>query len=330
MTDTFFRNHYDSYDLWAHIDTHVTRPELISKRSQNLYPSEASVEFVDEFGDLVVRGGCHRSSYYRLTAEDSKPYSAYTQYIFKMGNIIEDMIIRYAKEMGIWVSNSHPFMTDELGFPFKGELDGIFFQPDIGQMYGVEIKSMAGYKAHTEVFGNKSKTGWPKIGQLLQTLIYTYLFHPSQEFNFTNFKLPFFRMVYFDREKMSRRTFKIELEWDDGFYYPKVDGKVIKQFTIEDIVKRYQLLQSYMDSGTEPPRDYMLEYPGSMVYDFFDKKKIAESSVKQYEANERVRAGKSRSKNPVIKPVGDWMCAYCGFRERCYPELDLSNYFFYS
>ena len=42
---------YDTYDLIAHTDQQIERPRLRFGNSKNLYPSEASVSYIDEFGD---------------------------------------------------------------------------------------------------------------------------------------------------------------------------------------------------------------------------------------------------------------------------------------
>jgi len=299
------KTNYDTYDLFKATDAHLTRPKFRADREKRFYPSEASVQIFDEHGDRVTHGGCLRASYFRLSGEfEGIPHDARSEFIFMQGNAVEDMLVEQWKQMGIWVANSVKFVDYENNI--SGELDAILAEPPDGQLYGVEVKSFYGYFAEKELFGNRSQKGFPKMSQLLQTLVYL---------NHFKEKLPFFRMVYFARDSVKRRTFKIELEHQADGTYPKVEGEVIRSFTIEDVLGRYRTLQQHIDANDVPPNDYELRYSDDKIRDFAPKANGGKGKIAKtkYEAWEK---GK-------LKPhevIGDWQCSYCRFKEVCWGE----------
>jgi len=285
---------YDHYDLFAHVDSHLTRPKIKTNREKRFYPSEASVVYTDSFGDKVTQGTCLRASYFRLAEEFvGEPYDARTQFIFEMGNRVEAMLISKWKEMGVWIDNNVKFIDKKHNI--SGEIDAVLAEPPNGQLYGVEVKSFYGYYSESELFGNRKKKGFPKINQLLQTLIYTD--------NFKNL-LPYFRMVYFARDSVKRKTFLVELEGNQ----PKVDGEPVTEFTMDDIYARYSKLQSCLDAGVIPPGDYELQYPREKIIDFYSKGKIGKTKYEKWQ----------RGKLKKHENIGDWQCSYCRFSEVCY------------
>lgn len=288
----------DTYDLFQATDLHLTRPKFKAERERRFYPSEASVQVYDSFGDLVTHGGCLRASYFRLSGEfEGTPYDARTEFIFLQGKAVEEMLVALWKEMGVWVDNNVKFV--DLENNISGELDAILAEPPSGQLYGVEVKSFYGYFAERELFGNKRVKGFPKMGQLLQTLIYLNHFED---------RLPFFRMVYFGRDSVKRRTFKIELHHEGENKYPKVDGEVVRTFTMKDVLARYKLLQQHVDTKTVPTNDFELQYPDSKIEDYHSKGKVAKT---KYEAWKKGKLKKHEN-------IGDWQCSYCRYKETCW------------
>jgi hypothetical protein len=293
------KNSYDDYDLFAHLDEHITRQRFERVPSPYFYPSEASVVLTDEHGDRVVEGGCLRASYFRLSQEfQGTPNDARSEWIFMMGKAVEEELVRYWKEMGVWKDNNVKFLDEQNHI--SGELDAILVEPGTGQMYGVEVKTFYGYHAEKEIMGNFKNDGFPKMGQLLQTLVYLNYWEKRG--------LPYFRMVYFARDSVKRRTFKVELHHEGDITYPKVDGVVIRSFTMNDVLARYKELKHYIETKTIPPADYELQYSDEKIEDFFKKGKVSKTD---YEA---FKKGK-------LKPhenIGDWNCSYCKFKNICW------------
>lgn len=289
---------YDSYDLFGATDAHLTRPRIQLARSKSFYPSEASVKVYDNHGDEVVHGGCLRASYFRLSGEfEGTPHDERSMFIFGMGNKVEDMLIETWKEMGIWVDNNVKFVDEENNI--SGEIDVILAEPPSGQLYGVEVKSFYGYMAEKELFGGKGQPGFPKMNHLLQTLVYL---------NHLKSQLPYFRIAYFGRDSVKRRTFKVELHQEGEILYPKVEGNVLRQFSIADILARYKELSHYLETNTVPPNDFELQYDNAKVEDFYKKGKVAKT---KYEKWQKGKLGK-------FERVGDWQCAYCQYKDTCW------------
>lgn len=290
---------YDHYDLFAHTDDHVTRPKFGGQPSKYFYPSEASVKLTDEHGDSVTEGGCLRASYFRLSGEfEGIPHDARTEYIFMQGKSVESDLVSLWKEMGIWVANNIKFIDQNNNI--SGELDAVLAEPETGQLYGVEVKSFYGYHAEKEIMGNFKKSGFPKMSQLLQTLVYLNYWHDKG--------LPYFRMVYFARDSVKRRTFKIELHKEGNIIYPKVEGQVIRSFTVNQVLDRYKQLQQYVDSKTIPPNDYELQYSDAKIEDYYKKGKVSKTDYEAYK----------KGKLAKYEYVGDWNCSYCKFKNVCW------------
>jgi hypothetical protein len=289
----------DNYDLWEHTDRHISRLRFKEPPSGYFYPSEASVKLTDEHGDTYTEGGCLRAAYFRISGEFERlPNEPRTEYIFMQGKIIEQALIDYWKEMGIWVANNVKFRDEENRI--SGELDVVLIEPETAQQYGVEVKTFYGYQAEKELFGNYKNPGFPKMSQLLQTLTYV---------NYWKDKgIPFFRMAYFARDSVKRTTFKVELQKEGNILYPKVDGEVIREFTMGDVLSRYKELKGYVDSKIVPPNDYELQYSDVKIEDFYKKGKIAKT---KYEDYKKGKLGKHEY-------IGDWNCSYCAYKAVCW------------
>jgi len=303
---------YDSYSFWGDIDEHVTRIKPVSKHSKNFYPSEASVVLTDEYGDRKVEGACLRKAFYRIKAFQPAPPRVYSEYIFQQGRDCEKAIINWAKERGRWVDNSHKFSTSELGFPIKGELDGIFIEPHTGNLYIMEAKTFYGYYATKEIMGNYKQKGFPKMSHLLQLLLYVYLFRPNSGFNFTDYEIPYGRLVYWARDNAAnRKTFKVELKQEGEIFFPVVEGEVVRTFTVNDMIARYRKLKEHLDNDEVPPRDFEHQYSPEKIRDFFEKGKVSKKAFGDWQKRKKVPG------DPLCSPT------YCPYFHHCYERANL-------
>lgn len=290
---------YDQYDLFAETDKHITRKRFKTTRNASYYPSEASVQMYDETGDLVTIGKCLRAAYFRLSGEfEATPPDARAEFIFAQGHAVEDILVGLWKEMGIWVANSVKFVIPDINV--SGELDGILMEPGSQQTYGVEVKSFYGYHAEKEIMGNKYQQGNPKWSHLLQTLVYLWHFHDKG--------LPYFRIVYFARDSVKRRTFKVELHKEGDSFYPKVEGRVIKSFTVNDIIARYKKLDEHVKNGVIPSGDFELQYSDEKIERLFAAGKVAKTKYEKW------KKGKLKD----YEYIGDWECSYCPYKNVCW------------
>ena len=295
------------FDFFEYLDRHVTRPRFKPEvDSSHLYPSEASVQYYDNHGDLITVGGCLRASYFRVVGGFERiGNSAYTEWIFKMGKAVEEILVQQAKEAGIWVDNNIKFYDEE--YNISGEIDCLIAEPPDATIVPYEIKSFYGYYAAREIFGNKSISPQPKLNQLVQLLIYLWKFRNQ---------FPYGRMAYFARDDIKRKTFKVSIHQEGELMHPVIDGKIWKSFTVNDILGRYKQLQDYIDNKEVPSKDYELQYPESKIRDFRPKKLGGKDKISKtkYEAWEK---GK-------LKPweyIGDFQCRMCAYRKICYPDM---------
>jgi hypothetical protein len=115
----------------------MTRNKLSFPRQSHLYPSEASVKWVDSSGETRVAGTCLRAVYYRYMGTFPRgTTSPYTQWIFALGKAVENILVEQWKEMGIWVANNVEFYWPE--YNIKGELDCIIHEPGTNRMIPIE------------------------------------------------------------------------------------------------------------------------------------------------------------------------------------------------
>ena len=95
---------------------------------------------------------------------------------------------------------------------------------------------------------------------------------------------------------------------EGAIVYPKVNGTVIRSFTINDVLARYNQLAHHLETNTVPPNDYELQYSDAKIEDYFKKGKVAKT---KYEAWKK---GKLKE----YEHVGDWQCSYCSFKHVCW------------
>jgi hypothetical protein len=288
----------DSYSIFEETDRHLVRQKFHTQRESRFYPSEASVVITDQYGDRTVHGGCLRASYFRVTgAFPGTPYDAHSQFIFLQGSAVENMLVDLWKEMGIWHDSHVKFVDKENNI--SGELDAILVEPPHGQLYGAEVKSFYGYNAKKELFGDRHHQGFPKMNNLLQTLVYLNHFED---------RLPYFRLIYFARDSAARKSFRIELQHEGSIKWPKVDGEIVRSFSVDDILARYRLLQQHVNQATVPPNDFVLDYPETTIHDFHAKGKISDSKYEKWQ----------KGKLKAHEHLGNWQCSYCQYQRVCW------------
>lgn len=283
------------FNLLEATDAWMTRQQFTSARQAHLYPSEASV-LVTENDRRTVEGTCMRKAYLRNTGlAEAAPHEARSQWIFMQGKIIEEALVERWKQMGIWVNNSVKFYWPE--YNISGELDTVLFDPVLKTNFGVEVKTFYGYNAKKQIMGNRSTAGFPKLSQLLQTLVYAYFFKD---------RLPYFKLVYFARDEVARREFNVEVREIDGKWWPVIDGEVYRKFSVNDVLDRYKDLNYHIENGILPPTDFELYWTAERV----EKENLLGNVAKTKYANWE----KGRVK------IGDWQCSYCPFQNYCWEK----------
>lgn len=286
------------YNLIAATDAWMTRKQFSLPRSlYHLYPSEASVTYIDKDGIQRTEGKCHRESWMRITKTGTpEPHDAYTQWIFASGKGVEEILVEQWKQMGVWHANNVKFYNKERNV--SGELDVVIKDPKTGELIIIEVKSFAGYNNKKLIMGNKSVKGRPKTPQLLQLLIYIDL---CKGLGLVDYG----KLVYYARDTGDRREFNVELT-DKG--QPVIDGKIDHRFTMDTIYDRFDLLNSYVQKGEMPPRDYEMIWSPEKVERENQLGNIAKTNYEKWKRN--------HSKYPI----GDYQCKWCSLRHECYKE----------
>jgi len=290
----------EPFNLQALIDLYLIEPRVRRNRPVAYYPTEASVQCMDPItGEPSVSGKCMRAAYYRCSGDFERAETSPRQeMIFKLGKNVENVLVDVLKEMGLWKQNNLKFWNEE--FNVSGEIDILLRDPETNGLFGAEVKSIYGYYAKKEIFGNKKQAGRPKIEHVLQSAIYLD--------NFSDI-IKYWKLVYMERGDGSRCEFNITLAKDlQGKTRICVNGEPIKLFTLEDVYARYKLLDNHRKRDTIPPRDYDLVYPPQKVE---AKNERGELSKSKYDNWKR---------NPVKNPIGDWQCSYCPFRLECWGQ----------
>lgn len=292
----------------------VDRPFKAGRRgSSGYYPSAASVEVQLPNTGSMVLGSCLRAEYYsKKGIPQSDPNTAYTEFIFKMGKSVEEMLIDTWKRMGIFVSSNEKFVGDVYGVPVSGELDVVIRNPLTGKLIGIEVKSCYGYMAQKEIFGTRTEPGYIKVSHLMQTFLYSYIFRPG---NGERTELESFKTVYFARDSVDITEFNVvagEYEvGDHDDWFPEVNGKVDQRISLRAIAERWKQLDKYLASDEVPPRDFMIKYTDEEIESRYLDRLISETAYTKW------KKGKATT---LANRPGDWNCSYCNHRSYCYTQ----------
>lgn len=273
------------------------RKQFRSKSRGTLWPSEASAEFINSYGETEIVGKCHRAIYYRIEGiTPTNPPDAKSQVVFLLGNSVEDAVTEAWKQIGLWENNSVRW-EDKLR-NISGEFDVILREGDL--KYGVEVKSFYGYAANKQILGHSEGRGankiWvpgrPKDEHLMQAALY--VDHSEGE-------LHGFKIFYVSRDNCDMAEFNITLDEDKNIY---INRNKELRFTMHDIYDRYARMNTYINNGIKPAREFTLYPSDERVEILYARDEISKTA---YEAH---KAGKER--------VRDWHCSYCDYKDHCW------------
>lgn len=286
-----------AFKLIEATDEHMTRPRVGFPSNDFFNPSASSVRYIDKHGIARVEGQCMRASYYRYTGEEALPTDAYSEWIFRLGKKVEDILVEEWKQMGIWVCNNQKFYDKKHNI--SGEIDVVLMEPENQRLFAVEVKSFYGYYATKEICGNKGQKGQPKTNHLLQVLIYLDV---CKRYGI----LDYAKLIYYARDSAKRNEFNIDIVQDGEHKRPMINDVIDYRFTIEEIYDRYHELQGYLDRGEMPEREFDMKWDADKVKKFFDLGEVSKTAYQDYQ------------KNPDKNPVGDWQCRYCAYKNTCW------------
>ncbi len=326
----------NGFNLVEATNAQLTAPEYRGSSGFN-YISEASCPIIDEFGREWLLGKCHRQLWYRRHGYERKPISPISMRRMKYGVFLEDALQDMWKKAGIFVQNNVRLRSHEL--MVGGEIDAIVFDHENNHAVGVEVKTGYGYSMNKEVFGRSNAlypNGHPKWEHLMQVMMYLHLREPIEN---VHGKLPYFLLYYMDRADCRDTQFKITLSEDyegepviqdiygnmvaPSVAYPienkncqlAVEVNPVQNLSIENMLKRYERLKGLIDMDEPPEREFFLRYPQALAQDLFELGILSKTKWNDYQKKESAE-------------VGDWQCAYCDWKEECYPngvETDITG-----
>jgi hypothetical protein len=296
----------DDYNL-------INIPNLTISRP-GLYPSEASVEFMDN-GQKIVVGKCMRAAWYRaMGVQPTRPVSPGLAIKGRLGKWAEQGMIDEWKKAGLYVQSNVKFYNKALAL--SGELDAVLRNPLTGHLIGLEMKTFYGYPANRSICGVKREKGTgrfiagrPKDDHFLQACVYAWEYRGM---------LDEYRLYYLERGDGHRIEFKIgfalrsdgthQCFWEQlpgNYWNAYQDGPVLQPYAIEGIHGRYKTLLSCIAKAQIPPKDFESIWDADMVEYRFQRGDISKTNYDKW------------GKNPKKNPLGDWHCSYCDYSEQC-------------
>lgn len=269
------------------VNEYICNPMVIDTRGRKgYYPSEASA--IDRFtGDCV--GKCLRAAYYSWTdTPKTNPVDARGMWTFAFGSNIERMWTNYFKEIGIWAGNNVKFFDKERNV--SGEADIFIFDQD-KNIVGVEMKTAYGYG-----FQSKIKVA-PKPENLMQVGLYLQNFP----------QCPYWILIYHARDTHEQVEYHISLKTDNVGTHLMVNHTIpIKNWYMEDVYKRYDLLGQSVALGVEPDRDFTYAFTRDQSRDRFACGKISKTKFAKVEKG--------------LETDSDWQCLYCSYLDKCWAQ----------
>lgn len=293
-------------------DYRERNPVSFAKSRPGLYPSEASVKYIETtYGNKVILGHCLRAIWYRVM-KIPQPDGVNTSLMMKahLGKWAEIGIIDRWKGMGIWVANNVKFFNKQFGL--SGELDAIIKDTLNDKHIGVELKSFYSYAAGRGICGVQREKGTgrcfpgkPKIDHFLQAVLYSHEYKDQ---------LDEYRLYYIERGDGHRLEFRVGTLDDGTCYWEQIpgkywnvyqEGKVIQPYTVFDIHNRYKEVIEYINKKSLPPKDFSSEYDADTIERMWANSEISKTDYEKWQ------------KNPAKNPISSWQCSYCAWKKQC-------------
>ncbi len=312
-----------------------------------LNPTGASMRIIDEFGREQLVGTCHRQQWYKRTGVE-KTNLPRDENLNKMeiGNAMEENLQAHWSRQGVMLAGNIKVYED-IGdegenITISGEVDVLLreaLKNEDGRLeisntvgIGVEVKSGRGFFQSKKIMGNRNKLyarGYPKVEHIMQVALYLRMRQALEEHY--GVEIPYFLLVYYLVDSGETTQFRLELSegYTGEIIVKDRDGTVIKpnagyafdmkmeeamlpekvqNMTIDNLLQRYRELQEKLLIDTPPPRDYELRYSDEeKVTEDFKLGLLSKSRYEEYLRNK-------------TKPIGDWQCSFCDWKEVCYPQ----------
>jgi CRISPR/Cas system-associated exonuclease Cas4 (RecB family) len=327
-----------NWSFITHVTNHLTKPRFGEQKQPTLWPSGATATINDQ-----PVGKCRRQNFiryakdnyafnedyphlkniYDLVKDKAIPASAYSQWIWRAGELYEQYCIDLAKESGIYVAEQVSIYIPD--FNVSGKIDLITINPDTGKYHIVEVKSVYGFNANS-VMGTDSQRkngslGEPRDSHLMQLGLYQAWYGNANE-DFAEALL-----VYGARDTGRYAEYLVTVEkLEDEKHYihyqpnsPCSGPKIKTEISIESILLNYKGIEDAIATGVFPERDYDLLYSEEKIESMYQAGLLTKTDKAQHEKRQaQIAEGKKRIVKPVEK--GDWQCRFCEYKDICYDK----------
>lgn len=299
-----------------------------NRKSTSLTPSSASTIVTDSKGNTRVVGACHRQQFYKIkdwTPDDGDKNIDWTLAALmgeKMHDLLVDLIDLYGFEMGLQKLTREHSIYDP-AIKLSGRCDLIVWDTTAKEPVGVEIKSIGEYKA-------KKAVEQPIDEHVLQSVVYLDFYNrniPDGQKKINKWYIWYVSRTENWTIKSKSHNSDFTMLWD---YCIELDNGVpiitltdgTKQrwtdYSIENIYKRYNQLNTYLQDNTLPPRDYEILYSEEKITGMFKNGLISKKG--DLEIIEKwLKKGAPPGKLKVT--MGDSECSFCEYHKLCWEGL---------
>lgn len=342
----------DTWSFVEHATDYLLQPRMGDKRHPSLWPSEATAIVENEYKENVVVGKCRRATFFRYLTDNYEFYDKYSFYeplvseleqkklppdrymlwVWKAGQLYEDYLINIAKESGIYIAGQTSVYVKQ--YNVAGKIDIVVVNPRTHKLTNVEAKSVYGFGGNAVLGtpGQRSKgiLGVPRESNLMQLAIYHW-WNASVDDAYEASRLTYGSR---DTGRYAEYTVWTETTNDqiDVWYkpiapiYKKLDEDTATKsgISINSILEQYKFIQTSLDGGTIPERDYNLKYSDEYLAVLYERDLLSKTDKEKYEKHQEYITGqRARKISPLIK--GDWQCNLCNFKNICYKNTDIKH-----
>jgi len=324
-------------DLRDIIDGLRSKPYVTgNKPAQNFYPSSASVKYTKD-GEVITVGECMRKTWYdwmgfgKYVSSTAIPSPRMSR-LWQVGDLLGDMFVKEFKEAGLWIGDEVPFYIPEL--KVSGRVDLLIKdpykapkppgRPSPDQTIGIEFKTVGGWMGvKGPIISTKDTPLGPKPENVLQCLVYLSYF--------SKWGINKWILLYIDRAMGQSEAnpkhyncHTISIDDNDHPVISNDEGTVTwDHITVSDVLRRYQVLDKYIQDKTIPPRDYAIQYTNAQIitkYQNGSLNKTDTSSVEAYLKRNGKKAEDVTDDDVCVLTKGDWRCQYCDYKSICYSD----------
>lgn len=333
-----------AWSFIEHLTDYISRPRLGNQKAPTLWPSEASILVKNEYDEEKNLGKCRRAIFFRYLFDNYMFYEKYKHYeslveeiqnnstspdpyirwIWIQGNLYEDYLLNTAKESGVYIADQTQVYIPSHNV--SGKIDIVTINPETNKLSIVEAKSVYGFNANS-VLGTPSqrregRLGVPKDSYLMQLGMYQYWYANKRE----EFEEALLVCGARDTGRFAEYKVKVcpdpDLEDDMNYifyapHYPNSGSYINSGIAIEKILEQYKYIQTCLDSGIIPKRDFDILYSDEKIETYYQRGLLNKSETSRYEKRkQQIEQNKTRINKQIEK--GDWQCNYCQYKNICY------------